>query len=755
MNAEGICADLIRADHEDEIVGILTHHGLDEEELWLPLGGIENNLSIAGNQQSSATAALVEKVVNSIDSMLLSECLRRGFDPESPEAPSSMVDAAMTYFGIPEGNIALLKPADRARLAENVQLVATGSKTEPSYTIIDLGEGQRPCDFPSTFCSLVASNKLRVAFVQGKYNMGGSGALPFCGRRNMQLIVSKRQPEFVRGQSHTDEVGWGWTVIRRREPTGGRRSSHYEYLAPGGKVLSFRADSIQARPSRDSAYAEPLVAGTLIKLYTYQIEIPSAVVFDLNFELSRRLYQLPIPVRLYERREYRGHSRETILTGMSVRVADDRKGVLEAGFPDSGVIRVQGVGEVPVEVVLFKKGNGKNYLSAQTAILFTVNGQVHGGLGRRFCGRDEVRLDFVKNDLLIVLNCTQAAARVREDLFMPSRDRLRECAAKRAFEEALVQFLGEHEELHRLNRERREAELRDRLADDRPLTEALKSVIDNSPELSDLFKVGIQLPAKNQPGEEPEPFEGLRFPTFFRLDPEPAPGETAEFDCPIGDACRIRFVTDAANDYFERTSDPGTVHVTPATMFNRIRLRDGRASLILQCPERASVGAVLEVTIEVTDPSRKKPFSDNLRLRVTEKRPPRESESDGQKPNSGALSLPRVITIEEAGWEAEEFDPESGLAMQFDIDGGLVAKVNIDNIHLKQCLFRTREDERELMRRRFIYGLVLAGVSFWREFAEEENRDELVRTSTKALARVILPTILVLGNLERDLEPVA
>ena len=525
MNAERICSDLVRADHEDEVLGILTHHGLDDDGLWLPLGGIENNLSIAGNQQSSATAALVEKLVNSIDSMLLSECLRRGIDPEGPEAPSSMVDAAMTYFGIPEGNIALLRPVDRARLAENVQLVATGSKTEPSFTIIDVGEGQRPCDFATTFCSLVASNKLRVAFVQGKYNMGGSGALPFCGRRNMQLIVSRRQPDVVRGQSRTDEVGWGWTVIRRREATGGKRSSHFEYLAPEGKVLSFLADSIQARPCRESAYGAPLVAGTLIKLYTYQIEIPSAVVFDLNFELSRRLYQLPIPVRLYERREYRGHSRETILTGMSVRVADDRKGVLESGFPDSGVIRVEGVGEVPVEVVLFKKGNGKNYLSSQTAILFTVNGQVHGGLSRRFCGRDEVRLDFVKNDLLVVLNCTHVSARVREDIFMPSRDRLRECAAKRSFEDALVDFLGEHEELHRMNHERRDAELRDRLADDRPLTEALKSVIDNSPELSELFKVGIQLPANNQQEKKPDPFEGRKFPTYFTLDPEPARGD--------------------------------------------------------------------------------------------------------------------------------------------------------------------------------------------------------------------------------------
>ena len=45
-------------------------------------------------------------------------------------------------------------------------------------------------------------------------------------------------------------------------------------------------------------------------------------MFDLNYELSRRLYQVANPIRICERRDYSGHSRETILTGMSVRVAD-------------------------------------------------------------------------------------------------------------------------------------------------------------------------------------------------------------------------------------------------------------------------------------------------------------------------------------------------------------------------------------------------------------------------------------------------
>jgi hypothetical protein len=531
-------------------------------------------------------AALVEKLVNSIDSLLILECLLRGTDPESRAAPASMIEASAAFFGISEGNIVRLDPPHRAQLAELVQLVATRNRQEPCLTIIDQGEGQRPCDFPATFCSLVRSNKLRVAFVQGKYNMGGCGVLPFCGRRNIQLIVSRRHPRFAAAQRGCDKTGWGWTLVRRREPDGSRRCSYYEYLAPGGNVPCFDADSVPVLPTRDAAHGAPLPWGTLVKLYNYQIERPTAIVFDLNFELSRRLYHLALPIRLYERRaDYRGHSMGTILTGMSVRLEDDRAGVLEPAFPDSGVIHVDGVGNIPIQIAVFKKAKGRNFVSPQASILFTVNGQVQGNLGNRFCSRQAVRLDYLKNDLMAVLDCSQIPPRVREDLFMPSRDRLRVCDPKQAFETALEAYLGDHEELQRLNAQRREAELRGRLADDRPLTEALKSVIKSSPELRTLFQAGVRIPTTNVPGTQVDAFVGVKFPTFFRLVPEPARGTIAQIECPLGGHGRARFETDAANDYFTRADDPGTIKSAPE---RRDPGRRPRAAILLGGGPRAA-----------------------------------------------------------------------------------------------------------------------------------------------------------------------
>ncbi|OIN92086.1 MAG: nucleotide pyrophosphohydrolase [Anaerolineae bacterium CG03_land_8_20_14_0_80_58_20] len=47
--------------------------------------------------------------------------------------------------------------------------------------LYDNGEGQHPDDFPNTFLSLHRNNKTDIHFVQGKYNMGSTGAVVFCG----------------------------------------------------------------------------------------------------------------------------------------------------------------------------------------------------------------------------------------------------------------------------------------------------------------------------------------------------------------------------------------------------------------------------------------------------------------------------------------------------------------------------------------------------------------------------------------------
>lgn len=57
---------------------ILNNPNVFRDDNWFPLDGNENMFGIVRNQQSSPIAALVEKVTNSIDAILVKKCLEFG-----------------------------------------------------------------------------------------------------------------------------------------------------------------------------------------------------------------------------------------------------------------------------------------------------------------------------------------------------------------------------------------------------------------------------------------------------------------------------------------------------------------------------------------------------------------------------------------------------------------------------------------------------------------------------------------------------
>ena len=181
---------------------------------------------------------------------------------------------------------------------------------------------------PSTLLSLGESNKLKIPFVQGKFNMGGTGVFRFCGKQNIQLIISKRHPDVAKYDDDPSKGEWGLTIIRRENPSKYIRSSTFKYLAPGGKILSFVSDNLLLLPGEyPIAYAKPLEWGTYIKLYEYQISGGLGTIITLNFlyRLSLLLPQIALPIRLYERRKnYSANTYETTLSGLDVRLEEDK-----------------------------------------------------------------------------------------------------------------------------------------------------------------------------------------------------------------------------------------------------------------------------------------------------------------------------------------------------------------------------------------------------------------------------------------------
>ena len=344
---KNLCLALMIADSEKEVIDLLNDARFwDTNSFSRYYGDYENNYNTIGNQQGRADAALVEKIVNSVDARLMNECLVRGIDPEGPKAPQSIREAVGMFFDDdynPEsphaGQIKNWADSKRTEIARGLTLTATGAGAKsgnPCFTIADCGEGQTPEKMPDTLLSLNRSNKLRIPFVQGKFNMGGTGVFEFCGPNGLQLVVTRRNPAILKGRlDHPSDVEWGFTIVRRESGEVGRRSSVYTYLAPVGPnarcgkggVLRFSSETMPLFPNGRSPYARESAWGTLIKLYEYAaIGFKSNIIMTRPSLLNRMDLLLPdvaLPIRLHECRTiYKGHegSFETTLSGVSVRL---------------------------------------------------------------------------------------------------------------------------------------------------------------------------------------------------------------------------------------------------------------------------------------------------------------------------------------------------------------------------------------------------------------------------------------------------
>ena len=502
---QNLCMDLLRADTEEQVIDILRQHGYwDSPDAWRPFGDREDNFSTIGNQSSSADAALVEKLVNSVDAVLMGECWSAGIRPNSPEAPRTIPEAVAEFFFDDRsrantlGHISYWDNIKRREISQRITLSATGSRSNPSFTIVDNGEGQTPDSMPNTLLSIDKQNKIDVQFVQGKFNMGGTGALRFCGSHNLQLVISRRNPA-IGSDNGEDESSsqWGFTIVRRENPTETKKVSTYTYLAPmSRRILSFDADTLPIFPEGNRAYAQESEWGTAIKLYEYNLVGRSHILQrdGLLRRLDILLPKIALPVRLHECRDYGGHegSFSTTLNGLSVRLSDDRGQNLEEGFPTSNAFTITGE-PMTAQVYAFKRGRADTYRKGE-GIVFAVNGQTHGNLPRRFFTRKSIGMSRLEDSILVLLDCTNISGRKREDLFMNSRDRMEQGEFLRAIEKELESILKEHSSLRELRERRRREDVVSKLEDSKPFREVLREILNKSPSLASLLGGSGSLP---------------------------------------------------------------------------------------------------------------------------------------------------------------------------------------------------------------------------------------------------------------------
>lgn len=692
-DAKSLCIELLRADSEHEVIALLKREGYwDDPKAWRLYGDRDGNYATIGNQQSRPDGALAEKITNSVDARLMDECQTRGIDPESPQAPSSIRHAVWDFVedhgGKPfdaqaGGTIQEWSTSRRTEESKKITIAATGSKSRPCITIADVGEGQTPDRMPDTFLSIERSNKLRIGFVQGKYNMGGTGVLPYCGNDSLQLVITRRNPSIVDAMREDDASAdeWGFTIVRRQRPdskAGSVRNSMCMYLAPlglsdesrKGQVLRFKADQLPLLPEYNKPYERNTSYGSLVKLYDYQMKGFASHVCMKGGLLNRLETLLPdiaLPVSVHECRDYRGRERGsfvTTLAGLTVRLEQGRGGNLEEGFPDTVPFSVEGH-KMVAKIYAFQRDKAASYRTNQ-GVLLTINGQTHGYLPKTIFGRKSVKLGRLAESLLVTVDCSEISVAAREDLFMANREKLREGELGKALNSELEDILRHHDALKVLANKRRNEEVANRLKDSKPLEDILQEVMKMSPALARLFQQGNRLsrPYKdssrsgtsngqtgsgsgaagnNGTGESngnTGPFQGKPHPTFFRFRGKPT-GATLLRDCEIGRRARIKFETDVDNGYFSRSSLKGHYDVElvegqceGATINHNLTLHDGVANWNVEIPDDAVEGDTLVLQCVVNDDTLLEPFCNVATLTVRAKQE-REGGANGKRDRSG------------------------------------------------------------------------------------------------------------------------
>ena len=540
---------------------------------WQPLGKNDNNCGIVENQQDSSIAALIEKITNSIDAVLTKKCLENGITPKSKDAPQSMAEAREKFF--PEHKNWDM-PKNRNIQAESIQILADGKRGDTSLIIYDDGEGQHPQDFETTFLSLVSDNKNEIQFVQGKYNMGGSGAIVFCGKKRYQLIGSKK---------YDGSGKFGFTLIRKHPMTAleekSKKNTWYEYLKIGDAIPAFAIDDLDL-----CLHKRSFTTGTIIKLYSYALKRISDISRDLNDSINEYLFEPVLPVYTIEKEErYPKSSLKRGLYGLKRKLEkkgdnmeeEDNNKYVESSF--SVEMSDSSIGTAKITCYVFKaridgktakdsKESVKNgFFKNKMSVLFSINGQVHGHLTSEFISRS-LKMNLLKDYLLIHVDCTGIKRNFRGELFMASRDRLKNGEETKKLRDCLRDELVKDGRLKAIS-ERRKASIALGNEDNEELIESATHNLPWNEELAKLChqvlksgksKTGrdISPPIKKKKHEDEQPFSPQRFPAHFKLHKR---GNTEVVSVPQGGKKTIYFDTDVENNYFDRVEESGNMDV--------------------------------------------------------------------------------------------------------------------------------------------------------------------------------------------------
>jgi len=401
---EKVFEHLLQSNTAKEITDILEVLTEDFDIKWLPVGGRGNNQSTI-NMGTDPAAGLIERITNSIDSILDLEWHRDGC-PNDIDNPRK---AAYKWFNLPEGKLRNIKDASAKNiqeLARKIKVTLKDSEREdfPTVEVRDFGIGIKGEDFSKTILSLNDDNKIDKLHQMGAYGQGGSTALSF----NTFTVIISRPNIVLKKGNHI-----AFTIVRFNDGgLGQKKLGWYEYCI----------NSKTNQPFNIEMSEEIFEAGTLVRhigmdigKYLAKMTGPTSslwylahhYMFDsiLPFTISGQR-QKDLNKGKVENRSVLGNNRRLTLGGTAGEEENNltqyqRDATLT--FRDGRVTLYYWVltieGDKPWERI-------KNYTLPSEPIIITFNGQRQGHLPNTII-KAELKLPFLEKYMVVQIECDQ------------------------------------------------------------------------------------------------------------------------------------------------------------------------------------------------------------------------------------------------------------------------------------------------------------------------------------------------------------
>lgn len=785
MDSADLCFAFLRAESEAAVTQIIENElPLFAGIAWREIDQRDTNSNTINNQASTGSKALTELCTNMVDAVLMKRAYEHGIsDLTGPDAPQSVTDAVRTLIGFTGDRTGVLAEIeDDANLRkfadENLVIGVTGGRRTGDaicFTFADNGEGQHPRDFEDTFLSLSTRNKSDIPFVQGKWNMGGSGVLGYCGLRWYKLIISRRY----------DLTGpWGWTLIRQRPDA---ELPVAEYLTIDGSIPSFERDQIFPATLGSGAVDEQLsrLSGTIIKLYDYTLEARASTSFDgIREAINAGLVSTILPFQLYNYRatpssRSRGQRRaegvdERPLNGMEFQLRRPPRGEVREGHRARERHHVETVkhpdlGEVTITAIVLPEDRPAWLKSNIGRIFHSVNGQVQHTQTRGYLSQ---RCGFpgLMDRVVLIVDATKLETAAHNLVWKSDREHVRETSIGQIYLEQVRKKISNSEFLKELQQEFAAEVLEAKTSTAQ--VNLFQSLIDSDRNLAQLLPQGtlVRRRGRRRRGKADTEWSGKRSPTYVRLLPRQLREEGV--DIVAGSERRIPFETDVENGWLSRDENPGQVRIRGAGTEHMVvasSIRDGRLSLRLTpIPSRIAVGSEIECVVSLSDDEMAIPVECEMRLNVVQDRP--VSPSGQRQPKQAKTDDEGGELQEEFGIPQAEWLTEDGRLIMGDKpterwpsgyteqDGGRIDDrgndvkvywINYDNAHFQSFLQRARtESERRIITKQYELGMLVSMMSIEDALARlddedvkarlSEATDDVRRLSARASATVVM-----------------